>query len=200
MAGQPCATHCPEVSGRIRALFAGAILLLAAQTFFIHRYGEPYPAIIMPGFEGSGGYRDGEVTLSRYEAVFVADGEEISFPPKVLLNQFPDSLHTTIGRTSIVPPEATIHHEPKGRSIEILHAIFPGFASRSPSRDSAGFRDSRKAWLKERARALVPGRDVSRVEIRWFLEKIRIVNGQPQATREPQYTLRVDFDGEAARP
>ncbi len=188
-------TQKPHVTVCVRLVFIAAIALFAAQSVFIRRYGEPYPAIVMPGFGGSGGYQDGRVKINRYEAVFVADGEEFSFPPKVLLKEFPDSHHGAISESLDPRIEAT-RVAPKGRMGRLRDAIFPGYAARSKSRDSPQSIASLKEWLRSRARELVPGRPVSRVEIRWFYEIVRVDGARFENKREPIDTLVITLEGE----
>ena len=187
----------PVVTTRVRLVFVAAVALFAAQSHFIHRFGEPYPAIVMPGFAGSGGYRDGVVEIDRFEAVFVAEGEEYSFPPKVLLEEFPVSHHGAIASTSLTPRNDLPQPVPRAsRSARLRDAIFPGYAARAASRNSPDSLASLQEWLSGRARVLVPGRQVARVEIRWFKETIGLDNGKQTTQRDPSGTLIVELDGE----
>jgi hypothetical protein len=186
----------PPVSTRIRIVFLTVVALLVAQSLFIYRYGEPYPAIVMPGFSGSGGYRDGRVEIMQYEAVFITEGETFSFPPKVLLEEFPDSHHGTIAYIALTPrSESPQTAQRTSRIARLRDAIFPGYGARKTSRDSPENFASLQDWLRGRARALVPGRRVSRVEIRWFLEKVRIAGTKFHTEREPTGTLVIPLNG-----
>lgn len=185
-----------QVTSRVRLIFIAAIAVLAAQSVFINRYGEPYPAIMMPGFEGSGGYQEGQVKIVRFEAVFVADGEEFSFQPKVLLNEFPISHHGAISESSLKPRLPSPPAAPPSRLGSLRDALFPGYAGRRMSRVSPETAASLRNWLQSRGRDLVPGRQVSRVEIRWFRETVQFATGQfagdwRETAREPIYTVVV---------
>jgi hypothetical protein len=183
---------------RVRIVFVFAAALLIAQSLFIRRYGEPYPAIVMPGFQGSGGYQDGQVELSSYEAVFVTEGEEFSFPPKVLLEEFPDGHHGAIAFTCLWPRSEPPQGSERGsRFARLTDVIFPGYAARRTSRDSPEHIASLQDWLHSRARALLPDRQVSRVEIRWFRERVRVDGSEFHAEREPTGTLLVPLDAGA---
>jgi hypothetical protein len=187
------------VSRRSRIIFASAIALLAAQYWFIKTYGEPYPAIIMPSFAGVGGYADGRVTFEGYEAVFIADGKEYSFPPAELLNEFPVSSHETIANHALRPlRDAPARRQPTSRLGRIRSAIFPGYeATRGPPIDgetAASLRD----WLRDRSRRLLPGRAVSAVEFRWYRESHALAAVNPSSTRTPVGSLRIPLD-ESAR-
>ena len=187
------------VSPRNRIIFSSAIALLAAQYWFIKTYGEPYPAIVMPSFAGTGGYSDGRVTFEGYDAVFVADGQEHSFTPAELLAEFPVSTHETIANHALRPlRDATARRQPTSRLGRIRAAIFPGYeATRGPPIDAesaASLRD----WLRGRARRLLPGRAVSAVEIRWYRVSGRFATDEPSSTRTPIGSLRIPLD-ESAR-
>ncbi len=188
----------PLVTPRVRLVFVAVVALLAAQSLFIHRFDEPYPAIVMPSFRGSGGYRDGRVEVTRYEVVFLAEGEEFSFHPKTLLEQFPDSHHGALAETSLRPRnEAPRPFSKRSWLHRFRDAIFPGYAASRTSRDSPANIASLQDWLRGRARDLVPGRHVSRVEIRWFRVVFSVDGGRLETDREPTGTLVVPLDGDA---
>lgn len=183
------------VPGCTRIIFASTIALLAAQCWFIPRYGEPYPAVTMPAFGGRGGFLDGHVALERYDAVFIAEGREFSFPPAVLLAEFPDSHHPAIADHAL-RPRRDVPAKVGGTSRlgRLRDATFPGYAARRTSRDSPESTASLRTWLRGRARRLLPDRPVSRVEVRWYRERIRIAGAVFHATREPAGTLVVPLD------
>jgi hypothetical protein len=186
----------PPVNTRIRIVCLTVVALLVAQSLVIHRYSEPYPAIMMPAFPGSGGYRDGRVEISQYEAVFITEGETFSFPSKMLLEEFPDSLHGTIAKNALTPRSESPQTAQRTSQIALLRdAIFPGFGARKTSRDSPENFASLQDWLRGRARVLVPGRLVSRVEIRWFREKVTIAGTKFHTEREPTSTLVIPLNG-----
>ena len=66
----------------IRFIFLAVPIFLVLQYAFMHRFGEPYPALVMPGFAGSGGYVNGYVRIERPEVVFVCDDESIAVQPE----------------------------------------------------------------------------------------------------------------------
>src|SRR5215218_1052946 len=87
------------------------------------RVGEPYPAIIMPSFVGSGGYDHGEVRLSRMEAAFVHAGGETVVSQRRLLAPIPDSHHGAVA--SLLAPPA-----PDARPVRdwLRSHLLPGLA------------------------------------------------------------------------
>ena len=182
----------PVVTPRTRFIFAAAIVFMIAQSLFIHFVSEPYPAIMMPGFSGSSGYRDGRVELNSFDAVFVSGEEEFSFPPSVLLNEFPDSKYSMIANTSLMPPQES-PPVATGWLRRIKDAIFPAYGAASGQSPEAVA--SLQNWLRGRARVLVPGRAVSRVEIRWYRETVTVDQGRLETTRKPTHTFTIQLDG-----
>ena len=67
----------PDSRARVRAIFAAAILLFAAQMGFTAAFEEPHPALAMPDFGATGGHARGAVRGQSHILVFgFADGEE----------------------------------------------------------------------------------------------------------------------------
>ncbi len=188
--------HQAHVTFRVRLIFLATFAFLTVQSLFIQRYGEPYPAIVMPGFRGSGGYQhDGRVEVVRYEAVFIAGAEEFTVAPKVLLAEFPDSHHGEIAQSTLAPRVDAPNEIPRSRLKRVRDAIFPGYAARNALWDSPNDIASLRNWLRSRGEVLVPGREISRVEIRWFRERIRVVGERLESGREPVGSLVVRLDG-----
>jgi hypothetical protein len=128
----------------------------------------------------------------------VTEGEEFSFPPKVLLEEFPDGHHGAIAFTCLWPRSEPPQGSERGsRFARLTDVIFPGYAARRTSRDSPEHIASLQDWLHSRARALLPDRQVSRVEIRWFRERVRVDGSEFHAEREPTGTLLVPLDAGA---
>ena len=178
-------------------IFAAALALFAVQSLFIHRFGEPYPAIVMPGFEGSGAYRARGLEIETYEAAFIAaNGGATTVTPRVLLQEFPDSDHAAIGYFALKPTPT------QGESAKtvtwlgrVRAAVFPGFQKRPGSSEYDDRLASLREWLTWRAATLAPGRSISQVEIRWWRENVRVTGGTPQVIqREPIGTLFVELE------
>jgi hypothetical protein len=189
------------VTSRVRAVFVAVIGLLGAQCVFVHFFGEPYPAVAMPTFSGSGGYRDGSVELQRYDAVFVADdGKEFSFGPNVLLAEFPDGHRAAIAANAMRPRDESLPTSAPGSRVRrIRDAIFPGFAAGNLKRNSPENQASLEHWLRGRAQVLVPGHTIVRAEIRWY--RVASTFGGDgtwtESKRTPDGTLVVRLAGES---
>jgi hypothetical protein len=187
---------CPRYT--TRGIFVAALALFAVQSLFIHRFGEPYPAIVMPGFEGSGAYRvGGGLEIETYEAAFVAaNGGATTVTPRVLLQEFPDSHHATIGYCAL-KPTSTQGEPAKAASWlgRVRAAVFPGFQKTPASSECDDKLASLREWLTRRAATLAPGLSISRVEIRWSRQEVRVTGGTPKVIqRELIGTLFVELE------
>ncbi len=184
----------PQVSTRVRLVYCSVLMLLAGQSLFIRYFGEPYPALKMPTFSGSGGYEDGRFKFSRYDAVFLAEGKEYSFPQSVLLAEFPAGYQGTISQKSLRPPSSKTAVSSTGMLKRIRDTVFPGNADRSQSPENKA---SLQDWLRRRGQVLVPNKKVSRVEFRWFTETWSRNGNWVAGEREPTGTLVIALEGES---
>ena len=185
------------VTNRIRLIFIGAIALLIAQSLFISRYGEPYPALVMPAFHGSGCYHDGRLNIVQHEVVFDASGQTHTFPLKIVMQEFPDSVHGDVSELifrlrGTAPQQAAA----TGRFDRFLDAVFPGYAARRTCRDQPENVRSLRDWLRRRGEALVPGRQISRVEIRRIVETLDLKEDPPKPNRNLIGTIVVTWEGD----
>jgi hypothetical protein len=173
----------------VRLTFVGIALAYVVQYFVVMSYGEPYPALMMPTFRGTGGYHDGKVRIKRMEAVFVtAEGDSSAFSRRDLLSEFPVSFHQTIANTFLAPlPEAA--------RTRARIPILPGLRAGEWNRTSAANLASLRAWLLARGRTLLPGRSLERVELRWYEDTVRQEAGQLTTQRRSIGEFVVDLGG-----
>jgi hypothetical protein len=171
----------------VRCLFAALLISCVFQYAVVQVLGEPYPAILMPGFPGSGGYQNGAVKTKRLEAVFIpAQGEPVTFSQRELLSEFPDSLHNTIAESFLTPlPEDQDFEETPSTRTGIRYRLFPGLEAGHVDRTSAANIASLTSWLQDRAHRLLPGQSVAKVEIRWFEDSYQTRNGELTSARMP---------------
>ena len=146
-------------------------------------FGEPYPWIMMPGFESTGGY-DGE-RVQRSTAAFVvrfADGSSTTVQPHHLFEDVPRSNHGVL--TSRFSPNQRL----RGRLEHLPARMLPNIraATRSGRPDP---RDTQlRTWLDEQARRLFPERQPVAVHVRWQTISIDI-NGLHHVVRS-QHSVR----------
>lgn len=185
-----------RVTGRIRLIFIATITLLAVQTLFISRYGEPYPALVMPAFYGSASYQNGRIRIAQQEAVLVADGEQFTFPLRVLLNEIPDSHHGDMEFLIFRSRSPAAPVAPAGRWEALKYALFPGYVTRDTSGGLPENLESLRNWLRRRGQALLPGRHLSRLEIRRSVATVRLNETGMETEREPIDKFVVEWDEE----
>jgi hypothetical protein len=185
----------------IRLVFIAVAIASAIQYGIVNRLGEPYPALMMPGFSGTGGYQDGQVQTRRLEAVFVtAEGEAIAFTQRDLLSDFPDDYHDTIARSFLSPlpdgatSSSALSSRPGRRRLQ--YRIFPGMQAGRLNRTSADNIGSLRVWILRRAHTLVPGRNIDRVEFRWYRDTFQNNSGQWVIQRQPIGVFLVRLIGE----
>lgn len=175
----------PKVA--VRLVFSAVILACAIQFILIRTLGTPYPAIMMPEFRGSGGYKNGKVYVRRIEAVFVTrEGEMISFTQRELLSDFPGSHHEVIANCFLSPlPDRCTRDLVQSPLSEITHLVFPGFRAGSLHRTAPENIESLRSWALYRAHQLLPGRTVKRIEFRWYQDIFQNVSGRLMMERKP---------------
>ena len=171
----------------IRFIFLAVPIFLVLQYVFMHRFGEPYPALVMPGFAGSGGYVNGYVRIERPEVVFVCDDESIAvFSQRQLLSKIPDSHHRMIFGSFFRLPEAEkpLRDSPRPKSKITRRTIFPGWLAGTFNRMATPNRESIRLWLKNRGAELMPGKPLHHVDIRWYEEIYRIDKAASSSSRQ----------------
>jgi hypothetical protein len=181
----------------VRCAFAAIMICCVLQYAVVQVLGEPYPAIIMPGFPGSAGYDDGAVNIKRLEAVFIStQGAPVTFSQRELLAEFPDSLHNTIAQSFLTPlPKDQDFTVSASTRTGIRYQLFPGLEAGHVDRTSAANITSLTSWLNAQARRLVPGRIVAKVEIRWYEDRYQNRNGALTVDRSPASAFVVHFGG-----
>lgn len=142
--------------------------LFALQGVFIRHYGEPYPALVMPGFRGSGGYRGHHIEFYDYRVALVdRAGGSFLFSPRKLFEGVPDSYHGALS-TALRPRDGSVPDRSRpGRSLRVW---FPGYAAAADSHEEVPA--SLRTWMELRARRMAPGRNIVRAELRWYRVRI----------------------------
>jgi hypothetical protein len=160
----------------IRLVFLALLLIFMLQYAFIYRFGEPYPALVMPGFPGSGGYVDGHIRIERPEVVFVFDDESTAiFSQRQLLSKIPDSHHRMIFASFFkLPKDEPLRENPPPKYGINRRTIFPGLKAGTVNRMATPNRESIRLWLKNRGAELMPGKYIKQVDIRWYEEIYRL--------------------------
>ena len=180
----------------VRFAFTAVLIGYAIQFVVIVIFGAPYPAIMMPEFRGSAGYQDGKVVVKRVEPVFVtSQGETVSFNLRELLNDIPDSHHEVIATCFLSPlPGACPRDLMQDRFPEIVRAVFPHVRAGSLHRTDPRNIESLCSWARYRAGALLPGRAVQRLELRWYEDIFQNVAGRLMMERKPDGVFVISLE------
>ena len=156
---------------RVRRVFAGCVFLLLGQYGLMFFVGEPYPALKLPPFGGSG-YEGHEVSIPKVTVNFLSSGQVVhSCPHYTLLDRLPRSYHRDIARNVFSPrvqDEDSLWHKNRPRpKSPVFFRLFPGFHRANRDHLAGKNLAAVQTWLKQRAEKLVPEYTVDTVVVRW---------------------------------
>lgn len=179
----------PAERWAVRALFAAVVLALLAQAVVYLKFrDEPYPALFMPSFHGSGGHGEDGVTHYQMEAELISpDGSGVTVSVDELLEPIEAQQRVVIAPKFFLPPPdgQALGTEPD-RPYGIRYRLMPGLRVGYRDRYTSANLESLREWLARRAEVLAPGRDVDRVEIRWERQLIRLDVESMEIERESE--------------
>jgi hypothetical protein len=197
----------------VRLIFVAVALAFVVQLAVTAKVGEPYPALAMPAFRGTGNYWNRTVRAVRLEAKIVAvDGRTETVERAALLGSLPTSAHTTIDiaflrpyaaaeaarvRAGAAPARDPSRIAPDRRSATtpLRFRLFPGLKLGARRRRDPQHVAAVRAWLAERARALAPDLEVERMELRWHVDTFRMDRGMTPVAREIMISVTVPVAG-----
>jgi len=161
----------------IRLAFAGAVLLYLAQFPLIDRVGEPYPALVQPGFEGTRRDRDGNFQVRGCDIVVTfANRPQERLTPPLLFAQAPSSHHDAM-RAWFAPWRGAPAPETRGLPGRLARRVAPGMAVRDRFLHDSTVSAPMRRWLAARLAQLFPGRVPLRAEFLWYREVFRYEDG-----------------------
>jgi len=167
----------PRSERWIPLVFALVVVLLPAQYWFAstNPWGEPYPALLMPSFAGTGtdghGLPSGEsVTI----VVSFEDGTVESVPLRTLLARAPSGQIMAIAHIALKPkppPPLDSPTSPSSLRGFLKRHVLPGLPLRMARMNYwAGPDPLTVEWLRTRMRELFPGRRATRVAADWYVD------------------------------
>jgi hypothetical protein len=151
------------------AVIAAATLLVAFMAPIQMRpsYGEPYPALLMPRFDGGGVSIDEPVVVDHAAfSVEFSDGGSVTMWPRELLRSIPDSQHGAIMSHNFGPDRwavAAATVSPHGSA-----GWLPGRALMWQRYFDTGRAFKAAPWLKEHLTMAFPHRTPTSVTVKWF--------------------------------
>lgn len=158
---------------RAQLAFFIAIVAFGLQYIISANYGEPYPAIKMPGFKGDGGSNKQSITLNRLKFIYHwENGDLLNITHLELLSEFPGSHKHAVShffRKLFFLPLKQMPNEIilKKNKTDL---IFRGYKlGERRLQTKQGVSDLLK-WLRKRGKLLGGKGNPIRLEIKWYKE------------------------------
>lgn len=147
------------------------LIFTVTSYIFVYFDAEPYPAIMMPGFAGTGAGNSDLIRVTAHEfVVYFEDRDSAHLPMELLFDPFPSSHWGTLLRN--------FRPEDEGRSASKLEAgalgvLLPGARIRAQRRALGAHDPSISNWLRKQVAKQYPSKTPAKMEFRWFQERYR---------------------------
>ena len=182
---------------RIQWLFAAVVLVFPLQFWFTKHVAEPYPALLLPSFEGAGLDAAGRYATELADVVVIfSDGQSRTIGLRRLFAEAPSSQFEAMSRIGLHPkaggpPPANLW----GRTAlerAVPSRLVPGFVLRKTRMYYwAGVDPATVGWLRGRMRELFPERTAVRVDVVWYTQVYTWHDGRRSGERTPVDTVVV---------
>jgi hypothetical protein len=156
-------------------LFVVVAVLLPVQ-YWIARtsvLGEPYPALIMPAFDGLVTNPDGAIPMESVAVVVTfADGAVEPVPLRTLFGGAPSSHVVAMAQIALKPkpPRPDRPQDPWWRAV-IKQYVVPGLVLSAARKQYWSGPDPRTvAWLRARLQEVFPGRRAAAATVEWYAD------------------------------
>ncbi len=152
-------------------------------------YGEPYPALMMPGFLGTATNADGTITFVTVDTqVGFAGAAAEPLPLARLLAPMPSSmLGPTAWDVFRQTPRSASPAPRTGRKAWFVDHVLPSRTRRNEQiKNGNPLTADTRRWLSERLRSLYPDRQAAWIEFRWHRDTYRRVDAGTQRTARDQ--------------
>jgi hypothetical protein len=177
---------------RIRLLFLAAIVSQPLQYLITAKSGEPYPALMLPGFGGTMADRDGNIRFRNVKCkVLFQDGRVDWISAYTLLSEAPSSHHGVMMAHMFSPPPAKADSRPMNT---LKARLFPGRTLSHIRQEQKELDPQTKEWLKRRIQVLYPSQRCEGVTFVWFDDVFNVKRAPPAITHEPAGVREVRFE------
>ena len=177
----------------VKWLFAAVLAAQPLQYAIAYRYGEPYPALMMPRFTGTLTDAGGLIRIQNVEAqVEFQDHSVAQVSPADLVAAAPVSQRDSILYENFGPlPDGAALPRSAGLAGRVKDSLLPGLAIRK-AKSGHHIPDSRtREWLKQRLQAIYRSRVPAKITFVWFNEVHQADAPRSELSREPIGTYQV---------
>ena len=180
----------------VRLVFLLVVGLFGLQCWFISWFSEPYPALTMPAFRGTGQDEEGQVFTRNVEIVATfAAGEQAWLDVPTLFEIGPSSHYSAFARW-FRPSAEQLSVNGGAASYGVLGRWFPGVAIRWQPSGRRGSSDEMAHWLESRLRVLYPGREPVAVMFVWYEDRFDLSGAEVVREREERGRRHIEFGGD----
>jgi len=166
---------------KIKLLFAAVILWQPLQYMIAAKFGEPYPALIMPAFAGTMTDGDGNIRLRNVRCKILFQGDEVAWLPAHELLSPANGHDAAIVSHMFGPSSATANPWPSG---SLKARLFPGRALSRARSAQKELDPQTKDWLERRLNNLYPSRRPETITFIWYEDVFNVNQISPSATED----------------
>jgi hypothetical protein len=157
---------------QVRLIFLGCLVLFMVQETVIRTlFDEPYPALRMPPFSGTGMNESGFYQASGYEIIVAFEDDTSVAISQHELFDAPDSHHWVLVR-NFTPVDTTRRHTTAASRLEPIRFIAPGLVmSRTRTIYEVQRHPDTRAFLLNRIGRIYPDRVPYYMDVNWYTER-----------------------------
>ncbi len=172
----------------VKLVFIAVVVVFPLQYYFARTYGEPYPALMMPGFEGSHLNAAGQVVMEDADVVITFDnGQTQTISMRALFAEAPSSHFQVMAINAFkpkprVPPDDIWGKTPLKQFI--YSKLMPGIVlGRIRHKYWTGVESDVALWLRDRVQRLYPNDKPVKVQIVWYKDLCSWHDGESSRQR-----------------
>jgi hypothetical protein len=179
---------------QVRMIFLGCLILLIVQETVIRTlFDEPYPALRMPPFAGTGMNESGYYQTSGFEIIIGFDDGTSEVVSQHEFFDAPDSHHWVLVR-NFTPKDTTRKQRTSESRLERLRPIAPGLVmSRTRTRYEIQQHPDTREFLRNRIDIIYPDRVPSYLDVNWYTERYH-PESLLEIEREYTGSTRIQFE------
>lgn len=166
-----------------RLAFAAVLAILPLQYYVKHRFGEPYPSLLMPGFEGAGAKNGTLQTESTDIVVQFCDGKSVTVIPDQFFRALPSSHIQSVMDWMFGPRTPNPVPIPRWKDWAIRY-ISPGYGRRLLRAQGMSPIDTpTRQWLYKKI-TVEYGRRPAMLRVLWYTDSYDLIGSSVTHTRQ----------------